>query len=337
MSVHCMIETLAIRNLTISPPLALAPMVGLSHSALRTLALELGGVGLLFTEMLSVTRLPQENVGASPFLMRYPEERPLFYQLFVSPGQDVLPAVERLHQLDAQGIDLNLGCPAPNMRKQGAGCFLTDDPEQVRNLVIKLRKATELPLSAKIRLGIKLDEHQLLDFCRMLEGEGVDLLSVHGRLHGEKFCRRPRWDWIGKVKTAITIPVLANGGIFCVEDARKCLEVSGADGLMIGRGAAIRPWLFSEIARDIYGMSTLSFQDSDPLHLEELYLHFVRLLERFRPERRLGRLKQFTHYYCQNYTFGHHLAIAVQTSISVEQAVQRALDFFQESRKAQEA
>jgi tRNA-dihydrouridine synthase B len=327
-------DTLLVRNLTISPPLALAPMVGLSHSALRTLTLELGGVGLFFTEMLSVTRLPQENVQASPFLMRYPEERPLFYQLFVSPGQDVRPAVERLHRLDAQGIDLNLGCPAPNMRKQGAGCFLTDDPEQVRNLVAILRRSTALPLSAKIRLGTTLDESRLIEFCRMLEGEGVDLLSVHGRLHGEKFCRRPRWDWIGKVKRALAIPLLANGGIFSVDDAKRCLEESGADGLMIGRGAAVRPWLFAEIAREIYGTSNLFADGSEPLP-QEIYFRFIRLLERFRPERRLGRLKQFTHYYGGNFTYGHHLAIAVQTSISVDQAVERALHFFQESLTAQ--
>ncbi len=316
--------SLSVRDLTLSPPLALAPMVGLSHSALRTLALELGGVGLLFTEMLSVGRLPQENASVSPFLLRYPEERPLFYQLFVSPGQDVVPAVERLHQLGAQGVDLNLGCPAPNLRRQGAGCALTDDREQVRHMVVMLRAATSLPLSAKIRLGASLNEEKLLDFCRMLEGEGVDLLSVHGRLHKEKFCRRPRWEWIGKVKSALKIPVLANGGIFTVEDARQCLDLSGADGLMIGRGAACRPWLFSEIAREIYGLpcppSTLS--------LPEIYFRFAQLLERFRPERRLGRLKQFTHYYGQNFTFGHHLASAVQTSASVEQACERAHQFF---------
>jgi tRNA-dihydrouridine synthase len=316
--------SLLIGNLTVSPPLALAPMVGLSHSVLRTLVLELGGAGLLFTEMLSVPRLPQENAGVSPFLVRYPEERPLFYQLFVSPGQDVLPAVERLHQLDAQGIDLNLGCPAPNLRRQGAGCFLTDDPGQVRILVARLRRATGLPLSAKIRLGSGLNEGRLLDFCRMLEGEGIDLLSVHGRLHGEKFCRRPRWDWIGKVKSALHIPVLANGGIFSVEDAGRCLELSGADGLMLGRGAVIRPWLFAGIAREIYGLAVAP----TPLDMEGIYFRFVELLERFRPERRLGRLKQFTHYYGQNFTFGHHLAIAVQTSGTVDQAVERAHQFF---------
>ena len=325
--------TLRVGNLTISPPLALAPMVGLSHSALRALTLRLGGVGLLFTEMLSVTRLPQENAGVSPFLVRYPEERPLFYQLFVAPGQDVAPAVERLHQLDAQGIDINLGCPAPNLRKQGAGCFLTDTPEQVREVVSRLRRLTGLPVSAKIRLGAGLDERRLLDFCRMLEGEGIDLLSVHGRLHGEKFCRRPRWDWIGKVKSALRIPVLANGGIFSVEDAGRCLELSGADGLMIGRGAVTRPWLFADIAVKVYGLSVAP----SPWGYEEIYFQFVDLLARFRPERRLGRLKQFTHYFGQNFTFGHHLAIAVQTSGSVEQAVERAHHFFQGNRMMNEA
>jgi len=328
-----MAASLRIGALTISPPLALAPMVGLSHSALRALTLRLGGVGLLFTEMLSVTRLPQENAGVSPFLVRYPEERPLFYQLFVAPGQDVVPAVERLHRLDAQGIDLNLGCPAPNLRKQGAGCFLADAPEQVRVLVSRLRRLTGLPLSAKIRLGVGLDEGRLLDFCRMLEGEGIDLLSVHGRLHGEKFCRRPRWDWIGKVKSALGIPVLANGGIFTINDAERCLELSGADGLMIGRGAVIRPWLFADIAARVYGPSIVP----SPLGREEIYFQFVELLERFRPERRLGRLKQFTHYYGQNFTFGHHLAIAVQTSASVEQAVERARHFFHRNGMTREA
>jgi tRNA-dihydrouridine synthase len=324
LSVPTLTAHIALGDLTLSPPLALAPMVGLSHSALRTLVLESGGVGLLFTEMLSVTRLPDENASVSPFLLRYPEEQPLFYQLFISPGQDVVPAVERLQQLGAQGVDLNLGCPAPNLRKQGAGCALTNDREQVRRIVAMLRAATSLPLSAKIRLGASLNEGQLLDFCRMLEGEGVDLLTVHGRLHKEKFCRRPRWDWIGKVKSGLNIPVLANGGIFSVEDAGRCLEMSGADGLMIGRGAASRPSPLAEIPREIYRVPC----SPSSLSLAEIYFRFVQLLERFRPERRLGRLKQFTHYYGQNFTFGHHLAIAVQTSSSVEQAVERAQQFF---------
>ena len=315
-------DPLVVRSCTISPPLALAPMVGLSHSALRLLILELGGIGLFFSEMLSVGKLPTENENISPFLTRTAAESPFFYQIFVGPGQDLLPAVKRLQTLNAQGIDLNLGCPAPALRKVGAGSFMTID--LIRTTVRQIRNVTSLPISAKIRLGKTLDEKNLVSFCKMLEDEGVDLLTVHGRLHGEKFCRKARWDWIAKVKNAVNIPVLANGGIFTVEDARKCFAESGADGLMLGRGAAIRPWVFADIARSLYNVP---IPEKPPL--SEIYFRFIALLEeRFQPERRLGRLKQFTHYYAENFAFGHHLASRVQNAKTLDEAGEIAAAFF---------
>jgi tRNA-dihydrouridine synthase B len=255
-------------------------------------------------------------------------EQPLFYQLFLSDIQEVEPAVERLHQLDAQGIDVNLGCPAPKLRKQGAGCFLLKDPLRLRSVLTKLRMSTSLPVSVKIRLGDKLDWDALIDLCSMLTGEGVDLLTVHGRLHGEKFCRKPHWEWIGKIKDMVSIPVLANGGIFTVDDAKECLAVSNADGLMIGRGAAWRPWIFADIGRNIYGISS----DKTMISRKHVYFRFIELLkERFAERRQLGRLKQFTHYFAGTYAFGHHLATAVQTSNSIEQATERAREFFEKS------
>ena len=305
------------------PPLALAPMVGLSHSALRILILELGGIGLFFSEMLSVTRLPIENEIVSPFLCRTPAETPFFYQIFAGPDQDIVPAVERLHLLNAQGIDLNLGCPAPALRKLGAGSFMPLDV--VSKTVRILRAATHLPISAKIRIGSKLDENELLSFCKMLEQEGIDLLTVHGRLQGEKFCRRPRWDWIGKVKNAVQVPVIANGGIFSVDDACRCLEQSNADGLMLGRGAVCKPWLFANIAKSVY-----NFDIQTGTNVKDVYFRFIELLqERFLPERRLGRLKQFTHYYSSNFPFGHHLASGVQNSKTLEEAAETAMKFFE--------
>ncbi len=309
-------------GLKCSPPLALAPMVGLSHSAFRLLVLELGGVGLFFSEMLSVGRLPIENEVVSPFLCRTAAEAPFFYQIFTSPGQDIVPAVDRLHTLNAQGIDLNLGCPAPALRKQGAGSFMSADG--VKKTVAVLRAATHLPISAKIRLGRTLNENSLISFCKMLEDEGIDLLTVHGRLQGEKFCRSPRWDWIGKVKQAVKVPVIANGGIFSVADAKKCLECSGADGLMLGRGAVCQPWLFADIAKAIYHLGT-----PPAISISGVYFRFIELLQqRFLPERRLGRLKQFTHYYSSNFSFGHHLATGVQNSKTLEEAAETAMDFF---------
>ena len=319
---------IVLQNIEITPPLALAPMVGLSHSAMRSLVQEQGCVGLLFTEMLAAKSLPDENPKHSPLLVRSTGEKPLFYQLFLTDSEDIEPAVQRLHQFDAQGIDLNLGCPAPQLRRQGAGCYLVKDLVRLQSLLARLRMATTLPLSVKIRLGDQLDQAALADLCHMLTGEGIDLLTVHGRLHGEKFCRKPHWEWIGKVKDMVSIPVLANGGIFSVDDARECLRISNADGLMIGRGAAWRPWIFADIGSEIYGCQP----ERARLSREQIYFRFIDLLmERFSKERQLGRLKQFTHYFAGTYMFGHHLATAVQTSNSMEQAAQRANDFFERS------
>lgn len=318
-------QSLKLKGVEVSPPLLLAPMAGLTHSALRRLILELGGIGLLSTEMLSAKRLPMENPHLSPYLVRAPQETPLSYQLLVSRVEEVSPAIAKLHALQADAVDLNLGCPAPTVRRMGAGSRLMEEPATVQAIVAEVRKQTDLPLTAKIRLGETLDEEKLRNFCLMLEGEGVELVSVHARLRGEPFVRKPRWPWVGKVKGWVNIPVVANGGIFSVEDARTCLAQSGADGLMIGRAAAVRPWIFAEIAREIYGLGTEMTKVDKPA----LYLRFIELLEEsFLEERRLGRLKEFTHYFAKNYPFGHSLASVVQSSDSVAQAKERALIFF---------
>lgn len=323
-------QHLIIGDLVVQPPLALAPMVGLSHSALRTLVMELGGVGLLYTEMLSPKRLPQENEKISPFLIRSQQEFPLFYQLALHEESLIEKAVEKVHALGAQGIDLNLGCPAPQLRRQGAGCALSRNHIAVRKILATLRRRTRLPISVKIRLGEQLDEVAYLDLCRTIEAEGADCLTVHARLNGEKFCRKPRWEWIARTKENIHIPVLANGGIFTVEDARKCLQVTGADGLMLGRGGVARPWIFGQIAAMISGKRVLR----ESLTLSNVYRRFTELLTlRFPPERRLGRLKEFTHYFACSYAYGHQLASSVQTSVSFTQAVERAELFFLENEQ----
>lgn len=317
-----------IRNLQIYPPLFLAPMAGLTHSALRQIMAGFGGVGLLSTEMLSARRLPSENPKIAPFLIRTFLEKPLSYQLLVSTDRDIVPAIDALHRFQADSIDLNMGCPAGSVGNFGAGFALMERPGDVRRIVAEARKSTLLPLTAKIRLGVELDEGTLRDFCTILEDEGIDLLSVHARLKKESFARRARWEWIAKIKEWVGIPVIANGGVFSVRDARDCLRVSGADGLMLGRGAVIRPWLFAEIARDVYGCSI-----AEPVvSLPAVYGNFINLInERFSPERRLGRLKEFTHYFAGNYKFGHQLSSWVQSSRSVDEARERADRFFENS------
>lgn len=280
---------------------------------------------MLFTEMLAAKRLPHDNARVSPLLARNIVERPLFFQLIVADPVHIRPAVRKIHSLNPQGIDLNLGCPAPVQRRQGAGASLARNHQALCQVLGILRKSTELPVSVKIRLGETANPDTLRTFCRMLESEGVDLITIHARLYGEKFCRKPRWSMIGEVKDSVSVPVLANGGIFSLDDACNCLRISEADGLMVGRGAVIRPWLCREIAKEICGVVA----PDQMVNKRDIFLYFTELLEKqFAPERRLGRLKQFTHYYASSFTFGHHFATAIQTSSSMDQALGRAQDYF---------
>jgi nifR3 family TIM-barrel protein len=318
-------QAIQIRNLLIDPPLLLAPMAGLTHSALRRIMIGFGGVGLLSTEMLSAKRLPTENPCISPYLIRTEKENPLSYQLLTSTDKEIGRAIDALHAFKADAVDLNMGCPARAVGKFGAGGMLMERPDEARRIVAEARKRTALPLSAKIRLGSVADSWKLKAFCSMLEDEGVDMLTVHARFKHEPFARNPRWSYIAEIKECIKIPVIANGGIFSVEDAEKCLRVSGADGLMLGRGAVIKPWLFAEIAGTVFGRAI----PERVVSLPDLYAAFLEALNAdYRPIYRLGRLKEFSHYFARNYKFGHSLACRIQSSSSMDEARERAGTFF---------
>lgn len=300
-------------------------MVGLSHSGLRCLVQDLGGVGLLFTEMLAARRLPSDNPIFSPLLTRTKNEKPLIYQLVTGDIEHVAAAVDKLHLLHADGIDLNLGCCAPVQKKQGAGSSLALDRKKLTPILRELRKRSQLPVSVKIRLGVKIDDSGLAESCKFYEDEGVDLITVHGRLIGEKFCRKPRWASIGAAKKAVSVPIFANGGIFSVEDAVKCLEQSGADGVMVGRGAVEKPWLCGEIGHQLFGCPGKEKAKDK----RDIYLQFIRFVEaRFPEEKRLFRLKHFTRYYAGSFTFGHQFASRIQSSTTVAEAKKRAEHFF---------
>lgn len=314
-----------IRGLTVDPPLFLAPMAGLTHTAFRRMVARFGGCGCLFTEMLSARALRAEDPDRSPWLMRTPAEKPLSWQILASTPEEVEVAARAVARFGADAVDLNFGCPAPDIRKRGGGSRLMESPALASEIVRAARKsAGELPLSAKIRLGESEDEGYLAEFAAMLEEGGVDLIHVHARFRGDIYGRKPKWEWIGKVKRRVGVPVVGNGSIFSVADARACIAASGCDGLMVGRGAAQKPWIFNELAREVYGAEI----EPASFRLADVWSEFASNLQIFPEEKRLGRLKEFTHYFALNYAFGHTLASQVQSSRAFEVAVERAWKFF---------
>ena len=316
-------------SLEVSPPLFLAPMAGLTHSALRALIAGFGGVGLLSTEMLSAKSLCMENSCVSPYLIKTERETPMSYQLLTGQPGEIPFALARLEDLGAAAVDLNLGCGAPKVRRTGCGIVLWNDEARLKAVVREIRRDTNLPFTAKIRLGPELSRTEFRRRLLLLEDLGLDALYIHARLDGEPFSRRPRWEWAGLAKKWVIIPVIINGGICGAGDAAKCLAMSGADGLMIGRAAVVRPWIFSEIASEIYKV------DLPPaiIDLPGLYWAFWGgLVSRFPGERQLGRLKEFTHYFARNYPFGNRLAMAVQRAGTMEQAREEAILFFDKNQ-----
>jgi len=337
------LQPFSIRGLTIDPPLVLAPMAGLTHVALRQLIAKFGGCGLFTSEMLSCRAVPHESLKHSFFLKRLAGQRPFFYQLVGNTPDAMAKAVEHLENAvddtgqGPDGFDINLGCGAPRIRNDGAGAGLMRNLDNAKRVVSACRKATSLPLTAKIRLGWEKEKaDELIRFAHMLEDEGIDAITLHPRLAKEKFKRRARWQYVGMLKNELRIPVIGNGDIRSSNDVLKRIDETGCDGIMIGRLAAARPWIFKSIsgAENHDGVNLKNnfkekFKKNLKVNLEELYLEFIGLLEQHFPsERRIGRLKEFTHYFAENFQFGHNLTSSVQNTESISEATQKALLFF---------
>ena len=274
--------------------LLLAPMEGLLDHSLRDVLTRAGGVDRCVSEFIRVTdQLLPDRV----FLRLMPElahgsrtaaGTPVRAQLLGSDAACLADNAAALAALGAEGIDLNFGCPAPTVNRHRGGAVLLDDPELVGAIVAAVRRAVPaaLPVSAKMRLGHR-DESLMLDNARAIAEAGASELVVHARtkLHGY---RPPAyWDCIAQIRQAVPIPVVANGEIWTADDARRCLEASGCDALMLGRGMVADPGLALAIRAP--HEPALSWAALLPLVAQ----YWKNIAVQVQPKHRAGRLKQW--------------------------------------------
>ncbi len=233
-----------------APRILLAPMEGLLDHHLRDTITQVGGVDRCVSEFIRVT---DQLLPARVFLRLMPELRhgsrtragtPVRAQLLGSDPACLADNAAALCELGPEGIDLNFGCPAPTVNRHRGGAVLLDEPDLVHSIVAAVRRAVpaHLPVSAKMRLGHR-DESRMIECARAIETAGACELVVHGRtkLHGY---RPPAfWDRIAHIRASVAIPVVANGEVWSVDDARRCLAESGCDALMLGRGIVADPGL----------------------------------------------------------------------------------------------
>jgi tRNA-dihydrouridine synthase B len=231
--------------------LRLAPMAGVTNAPFRLVARECGS-GLLTSEEIDARALVRDNARTVALTAYLPEERPLVMQLLGEDPDILAEAARRLEAAGADGIDLNMGCPVAKIVAKGQGAALMRDPLRAAVVFRTLRKAVAGPFTIKIRGGWDDRTVNAPEIARLGESEGVNGVTVHPRTRSQQYTGRAPWDVIAEVVAAVRIPVVGNGDVRSVDDARAMVAATGCAAVMIGRGALGRPWIFrgAEVARD---------------------------------------------------------------------------------------
>ena len=238
---------------------SLAPMAGITDYVLRSLVRKYSKSCLLTTEMISSEYLAQTLNGRSgtEILKRDENHSPISYQISGHKPHLMRKAAEFLTQF-ADMIDINMGCPVKKVVGGQDGCALMRNPELAADLVKAVKDGTDKPVSVKFRLGYTADEMNYVEFGQKMQEAGAEFITIHGRTRSQMYSGKADWEKIRKLKENVDVPVFANGDITSIEKAIECLELSGADGVAIGRGALGDPTLIGRIEHYLHTGEKLS-------------------------------------------------------------------------------
>jgi nifR3 family TIM-barrel protein len=267
---------------TIDPPLVLAPLAGYTDRAFRGLVRYLGGCGLVVTEMVSSEGLTRGSKFSKEIASVTHEERPVGIQIFGSDPGRMADAAALVEELGASLVDINMGCPVRKVTRNGAGAALMCDIDRAAEIVSRMAKSANVPVTAKIRSGWDKDHINAPEVAAALEGAGASAITIHPRCRSDQHRGRAAWKVIAAVKRAVRIPVIGNGDVRSAEDARAMLEETGVEGIMVGRGALKNPWVFRQIEQGLCGRSIDRPSTDD--YREALDIFIARLKE-YLPEK----------------------------------------------------
>ncbi|MBX9257109.1 tRNA dihydrouridine synthase DusB [Desmonostoc muscorum CCALA 125] len=241
-------QPLKIGSFEVNSRVLQSPLSGVTDLVFRRLVRRYAPDSMMYTEMVNATGL--HYVKQLPKIMEVdPNERPISIQLFDCRPDFLAEAAIKAVAEGADTVDINMGCPVNKITKNGGGSSLLRQPEVAEAIVREVVKAVDVPVTVKTRIGWNDKEITILDFAKRMEDAGAKMITVHGRTRAQGYNGNARWEWIARVKEVLSIPVIANGDIFSIEAAVKCLEETGADGVMCSRGTLGYPFLVGEIDR----------------------------------------------------------------------------------------
>ena len=233
-------------------PVIQSPLSGISDQVFRRLVRRWAPEALLFTEMINAKSLDM-GYGISKINELAEENGPIGVQIFDYRVDAMVEAAIKAEEAGAFLIDINMGCPVRKIARKGGGSGLIKEPELAAKIVREVSKSVQIPITVKTRLGWCEKTSNSIDFALNLQDAGAQLVTLHGRTRKQGFSGQANWFEIAKVKQALDIPIIANGDINNVEDAFKCLSITKADGVMIGRGSMGAPWLVGQINEALKG------------------------------------------------------------------------------------
>lgn len=234
-------------NVEIKNNLILAPMAGVTDLPFRSLCME-NGAGMVYTEMVSAKAVLYKNKNSDILLESTPSEHPSALQMFGSDPDIMADIGAQLAQNYAFDIiDINMGCPVPKIVNNGEGSALMKNPELVEKILTAMVRKIKKPVTIKIRKGFNEENVNAVEIAKIAEQCGVSAVAIHGRTREQYYSGEADWNIIAKVKQSVGIPVIGNGDINSPEDAKRMLDTTGCDGIMVGRAVRGNPWIFNQI------------------------------------------------------------------------------------------
>ncbi len=259
----------------------LAPMAGVTDLPFRLLCRR-QGAGLVCMEMVSAKAICYGNKNTQALMEIHPQEGPVSLQLFGSEPEVVSEAARRIQDRPFDILDFNMGCPVPKVTGNGEGSALMRQPKLAEEILRKLVRAVEKPVTVKIRKGYDGDHVNAVEIARIAQDCGVAAVAVHGRTREQFYSGKADWDIIARVKEAVDIPVIGNGDVDSPQAARAMLDYTGCDGVMIGRAAQGNPWLFGRVVHFLETGELLP--GPGPEQVRETALEHARLLAAYKGE-----------------------------------------------------